>query len=224
VSSPAVPRSLPRFVTIGRKTEQLSHSETATSRLEDETLMTHIQAGDREALGTLFDRYSRLMFSVAARILRDTSEAQELVQDIFVHLFSRKGHGFDAARSSLRSWLIHVVYCRAYDRRDYLNVRRFYDSCEIADVMDSVPSRYCLESQAQATEIRRLLEQALSELNQRQKRTLELFFFEGHSLAEISSQLDEPLGNIRHHYYRGLDKLRQIFKLTRSALPDRWSE
>jgi RNA polymerase sigma-70 factor (ECF subfamily) len=224
VSSPAVPRSLPRFVSIGRKAEELSQSETAISRLDDETLMTHVQAGDREALGALFDRYSRLMFGVAARILRDVSEAQELVQDIFVNLFVRKENGFNSAKTSFRSWLIQVVYYRAFDRRDYLNARRFYDSCEIGEVVDSVPAKYCLESQAQATELRQLLEQALSELNERQKRTLQLFFFEGHSLAEISAQLDEPLGNVRHHYYRGLDKLRQVFKLTRSALPDRWSE
>lgn len=220
MSSPAVPRSLPRLITIDRKTD-LSHGDPAPSRLDDETLMIQVQSGDREALGVLFDRYSRLMFGVAARILRDVSEAQELVQDIFVNLFSNKEQAFNSARSSFRSWLIQVVYYRAFDRRDYLNARRFYDSCEIGEVVDSVPARYCLESQAQTTEIRRLLEEALSELNHRQKRTLELFFFEGHSLAEISAQLDEPLGNVRHHYYRGLDKLRQVFKMRRSALPHR---
>jgi RNA polymerase sigma-70 factor (ECF subfamily) len=164
------------------------------------------------------------MFGAAIRILRDVSEAQELVQDIFVNLFSKREQSFDSARTSCRSWLIQVVYYRAFDRRDYLNARRFYDSCEIGEVVDSLPSRYCLESQAQAIELRRLLEQALSELNYPQKRTLELFFFEGHSLAEISTQLNEPVGNVRHHYYRGLDKLRQTFKLTRSALPNGWSE
>ena len=223
MSSPAVPRSLPRLMAIDRKTG-LSHEDPAPSRLDDETLIINVQAGDQEALGTLFDRYSRLMFGVAARILSDVSEAQELVQDIFVNLFTNKGQGFNAARTSLRSWLVQLVYYRAFDRRDYLNARRFYDSCEIGEVVDAVPARYCLESQAQANELRRLLEEALSELNDRQKRTLELFFFEGHSLVEISTQLDEPLGTVRHHYYRGLDKLRQVLKLTRSVLPDRWGK
>jgi RNA polymerase sigma-70 factor, ECF subfamily len=224
VSSPAVPRSLPPFVAVDQKTEVVSHPEPASSGLDDETLMTHVQAGDREALGALFDRYSRLMFGVASRILKDVSEAQELVQDIFVNLFCKKGQDFNSARSSFRSWLIRLVYCRAFDRRDYLNARRFYDSYEIGEVVESIPAKYSLENQAQAKELRGLLEQALSELNHRQRRTLELFFFEGHSLTEISAQLDEPLGNIRHHYYRGLDKLRQVIKLTRAALPDRWRE
>lgn len=86
------------------------------------------------------------MFGAAARILRDASEAQELVQDIFLNLFSNKEHGFNSSRSSLRSWLIQVVYYRAFDRRDYLKSRRFYDSCEIGEVVDSVPAKYCLES------------------------------------------------------------------------------
>jgi RNA polymerase sigma-70 factor (ECF subfamily) len=183
----------------------------ALVRSNDEALMELVQAGDRDALGALFDRYSRLVFGVAARILRDASEAQELVQDVFIYLY-KKGRNFDPAKGSLKSWLVQIVYCRAFDRRDYLKAHRFYDSCDIEELADSLESRDCLEGHAQRTELRGMVNAAFSGLKERQRRTLEMFFFEGYSLREISLQLGEPFGNVRHHYYRGLAKLRETFK------------
>ncbi len=178
------------------------------AELTDEALMLKVQQGDRAALGLLFDRYSRLVFGVAVRILRDASEAQELVQDIFLYLY-RKGQNFDPAKSCLRSWLVQVVYSRSFDRRDYLKCRRFYDYSNIEEMGDLVPSGESLEIQA---ENRSTLAHALSKLSERQRLTLELFFFEGCPLEEISVRLDESLTNTRNHYYRGLQKLRHNLK------------
>jgi RNA polymerase sigma-70 factor, ECF subfamily len=180
-----------------------------SQQLSDELVMSRIQAGDQPALGLLFDRYSRLVLSVALRILHDTSEAQELVQDVFLYVFN-KAIAFDAGRGSLRSWLLQIAYSRAFDRRDYLTVRRFYDYCQIDEIIDSVPSQFCLENQGEISELREVLRTAFAALEERQQTTLNLFFFEGYSLKEISVRLDETLGNTRHHYYRGLEKLREL--------------
>jgi RNA polymerase sigma-70 factor (ECF subfamily) len=178
-------------------------------QLSDELLMSRIQTGDQQALGLLFDRYSRLVLSVALRILHDRSEAQELVQDVFLYMFN-KADAFDAGRGSLRSWLLQIAYSRAFDRRDYLTVRRFYDYCQIDEIIDSVPSHFCLENQGEISELGEMLQTAFAALEERQQTTLNLFFFEGYSLKEISVRLDETLGNTRHHYYRGLEKLREL--------------
>ena len=218
MSSSAVPRSLFAYLTTRDKAEALPKTPTPdVLQLDDESLVTQMQAGDMEALGILFDRYSRLVFGVAARILRDRSEAEEIVQDTFIYIYN-KGPHFDPMKGSFRSWLVHIVYCQSFNRRDYLNARRFYSSCDIADVVDSIPSNECVESHAQTAQLRGKLKQAFSELNERQRRTLELFFFEGHSLKEISSHLDEPLGNVRNHYYRGLNRLREVFTHARSTI------
>ena len=217
MSSSAVPRNLFAYFTTRSKAEPLPRSEDRDIPFDDEALMARVQTGDMEALGVLFDRYSRLVFGVAARILRDVSEAEEIVQDTFIYIYN-KGPRFDPMKGSFRSWLVHIVYCQSFNRRDYLNARRFYSSCDIADVVDSIPSNECVESNAQTTQLRGRLKQAFSELNERQRRTLELFFFEGHSLREISSHLDEPLGNVRNHYYRGLNRLREVFTHARSAI------
>ena len=185
----------------------------APDQLSDDSVMRSIQAGDQQALGVLFDRYSRIVLSVALRILHDASEAQELVQDVFLYIF-KKGSGFDPNRSSVRSWLVQVTYSRAFDRRDYLMVRRFYDHCQIDDIVDVVASDFSVETHRQLSETRELLREAFTALNERQRETLRMFFFEGYSLREISARLDETLGNTRNHYYRGLERLRELMTVS----------
>jgi RNA polymerase sigma-70 factor (ECF subfamily) len=177
----------------------------------DEVVMQRVQSGDKDALGLLFDRYSRLVLSVGLRILHDMSEAQELVQDVFLYVYTRC-RNFDSGKSLFRSWLVQIAYCRAFDRRQHLISRRFYDHCNIEEIVDSVKSNISPENQAELSEFRQSCELAFAELNERQRRTLELFFFQGFSLREISSQMDEPLATTRHHYYRGIEKLKSALK------------
>ena len=183
---------------------------TVESALADEAVMSRVQAGDKEALGLLFDRYSRLVLSVSLRILRDLSEAEELVQDVFLYVFN-KCASFDPQKSYFRSWLVQIAYCRAFDRREYLMNRRFYDYRNIDEILESVSSNVCLESCLERAEMRKLLEEAFTELTERQRTTLELFFFQGYSLREISVQMDEALATTRHHYYRGLAKMKSVW-------------
>jgi RNA polymerase sigma-70 factor (ECF subfamily) len=200
--------------------ENSCETSTKTHELADEAVIHRVQCGDKQALGLLFDRYSRLVLSIALRILRDTSEAQELVQDVFLYVFN-KSQTFDASKSPLKTWLVQVTYSQAFNRRQYLLVRRFYDYCHIDEVVDSVSSGFSLEAQGQIGELRELLRNAFAQLNERQRLTLQLFFFEGYSLREISAQLTQSLGNTRNHYYRGLERLREIMKLVLTPAPYR---
>ncbi len=189
---------------------------SGSGELADEVLIERICSGDKEALASLFRRYARLAHSVAARILRDTAEAEDLVQDLFIFIHRKCGL-FDQSRSSARSWIVQMAYHRAIERRRYLTTRHFYAQEEIQREAERVVGRPATESDYSAEEVfgRNGLEGVLEALSEDQRETLRLHFFEGYTLSEISTKLGQPLGNVWHHYYRALDKLRmQMFGTT----------
>jgi RNA polymerase sigma-70 factor (ECF subfamily) len=173
-------------------------------------LLTRIAEGDQEALGYLFQRYVRVVRSVAARVLRDTAEAEDLVQDLFLFIHRKCGI-FDSSKSSALSWIIQMTYQRAIERRRYLTARQFYAPPELPDGPDQVAGAPTTESDYSPEVVfgRNGLKKVMDALSEDQRETLRLHFFEGYTLAEISAKLDQPLGNVRHHYYRALDKLRK---------------
>jgi RNA polymerase sigma-70 factor, ECF subfamily len=180
----------------------------------DEVLVTEVAQGNREALSILFRRYARLVHTVSARILRDSVEADDLVQEVFMYL-ARKAADYDSSKCSARSWIVQVTYHRAIDRRRYLDSRHFYTRLDL-DQAKGLVSQGSEESGeidsfgqlVGKTTMRALLDT----LTEDQRHTLSLHFVEGYTFAEIAAKLDQSLGNVRNHYYRGLEKLRkQLF-------------
>jgi RNA polymerase sigma-70 factor (ECF subfamily) len=178
---------------------------------DDETLLMCLQASDMEALGVLFQRYAGLMLSIARRVLRDNDEAEDLVQDVFLFLFL-KSKSFDPAKGSARAWLMQVTFHRAYDRRRYLCARSFYDRALSEQAAEELPSPvnpaidnaedfFCWQS---------CLEPAFEGLSDDQRKTLMLYFYDGYTIHEISEKLGQSFGNVQHHFYRGLDRLRKL--------------
>ncbi len=188
------------------------NSSASPSRPEDQTLMARMQAGDEAALGQLLDRYARLVLGIGYRILRDPGEAQELVQDVFLHVY-HKNRLFDPQRGTFRSWLIRITCHRALNRREHLNLRRFYDERNLDDFVEVFEAAADLEYQADLSRCEQVLQQAFKDLSENQRKTLELYFFEGYTLREISGRLNESLANVRHYYYRALDRLRASAEL-----------
>ena len=178
--------------------------------LADEDLLVGFLNGDQEALGLLFQRYERVVRSVATRILRNSAEAEDLVQDLFIFI-QRKCGIFDSSKSTLRSWIIQMAYHRAIERRRYLTTRQFYSRTEIGSNTDQMVGTPTNESDYSAEAVfgRNGLNKVLEALSEDQRETLRLHFFDGYDLSEISQKVGQPLGNVRHHYYRGLDKLRK---------------
>jgi len=186
---------------------------TLAEKLDDEALLNRIQAGEQEALGYLFERHALLIRGIATRILRDTAEAEDLVQDVFLFIQRRCGI-FDSSKSSARSWIIQMVYHRAIERRRYLATRQFYAEAGLEGRADRLVGNATAENDYSAEAVfgRNGLTKVLGVLSEDQRETLRLHFFEGYTLAEIGAKLGQPVGNVRHHYYRALDKLRkQIF-------------
>jgi RNA polymerase sigma-70 factor, ECF subfamily len=176
----------------------------------DEVLLTHVAGGDQQSLGCLFQRYGRLLRSIAARILGDGSEAEDLVQDLFLFIL-RKSVIFDGSKSSARSWIVQMAYHRAISRRRYLVTRQFYSHEDIEGIGEQVVGVATTENDYSAEAVlgRNGLEKVMEALTDDQRETLQLHFFEGYTLAEISDKLGQPHGNVRHHYYRGLALLRK---------------
>lgn len=165
---------------------------------------------DAKALDGLFSRYSRLVYGIAFRILRDSGEAEEAVQESFLYVY-RKALTFDPRKGSARAWIVQVAYSRARDRKDQLSRRGFYvrRNIDSLDLEETLAGQEDLESEIGAKLDLIRLQGAFNELTASQRETLEMFYFQDMELREISERLRKPLGNIRHHYYRGLERLRR---------------
>jgi len=202
-----------RFSTLplsGEGNNQVRNPEKVCVTPLDEDLLAGLVKGDHEALGLLFQRYARVVRSVANRILRDATEADDLVQDLFLFI-RRKCSIFDSSKSSARSWIVQMAYHRAIERRRYLTSRQFYARTEIESNTKHMVGTPTAESDYSAEAVfgRNGLSKLLKSLTDDQRETLCLHFFDGYTLAEISQKSGQTLGNVRNHYYRGLDKLRK---------------
>jgi len=168
--------------------------------------------GVKKALAILFRRHARAVRNVAHRILRNEAEADDLVQEVFLFIF-RRAALFDADQGAARSWIFHVAYHRAFDRRRYLTSRYFYRSHELEETtVRLVDAREELPFHEQSMEGilgKQLMERFNTRLTAEQRQTIQLFFFDGYALKEIAERTGRSLVNVRNHYYRGLDRLRK---------------
>jgi RNA polymerase sigma-70 factor (ECF subfamily) len=178
----------------------------AQTFLSDSELIAGIQERDCDALSVLFDRYARLVFTISFRIVKNYSEAEDLVQEIFLHIYENCKR-FDPEKGAGRTWIVQIAYCRAFDRRAYLNRRSFYAGTNIADHENTLKEAVSFEDRISAYVTGTKIRQSFEELNEKQRVTLELYFFEGYTLREIADRIGETLENTRHFYYRGMERL-----------------
>jgi RNA polymerase sigma-70 factor (ECF subfamily) len=202
-----------RVTRFAKKDADLLHNPrySALATMPDETVMCHLTEGNHDALAVIFDRYRRLVIRVAMQILRDAAEAEDAMQSVFIAILET-AKKFDAERGSLRVWILQHAYHYALNRRRYLSLRGAYDLSEemIARVNLGSPTR------TPGYESERLIQQALAKLSTRQRETLELAFFDGLTMQEIAERTGQSYANIRHHYYRGLEKLRMLLSSGKS--------
>jgi RNA polymerase sigma-70 factor, ECF subfamily len=176
--------------------------------LTDDELMRQLKAGQGDALAVLFDRYHRLVLSIALKIVRDPGEAEDVMQNVFLEIF-RSVAQFDPAKGSTKTWLLQYAYHRSINRRQHLVARHFYQRTGTEDI-ETMTGAESLLGRFSHHELKHLLSQGLSTLNDRQRRVLELASYDGLSMAEIADKMGESVVNVRHHYYRGLKKLREL--------------
>jgi RNA polymerase sigma-70 factor, ECF subfamily len=183
------------------------------TEFSDEALIAQICEGSREMLAVLFRRYASLVRGTAYRVLRDVSEADDLLQDIFLLIYRLCGT-FDSSKGPARFWILQMTYRRAISRRRYLSSRHFYtrlDLDQAENQLGDMPSTSGghENSMEGALDRKEALQSWIAALSESQSETLHLFFFEGFTFEEIAAKLGQTVGNARNHYYRGLDKLRK---------------
>ena len=168
---------------------------------EDAALLTLVQKGDQQAMVSLFDRYSKLVYSVSLRVLRDPASAEDVLQEIFMQIW-RNPNGFSVTRGSLAGWLAVLARNRSVDV-----LRRRKPSDSVEDVVLSSPFNL-----AEDSERRLLMEKAqvlIARLPEDQQKTLEMAFFDGLSHSEIAERTGSPLGTIKSRIRRALLTLRE---------------
>ena len=184
----------------------------APADLSDEALLARVGQGSKEALAQLFRRHACLVRGIAYRVLRDQSEADDLLQDIFL-LVHRLAGSFDSSKGPARFWILQMTSRRAISRRRYLTARHFYTRVDLDDIetelADPRTSAAEIEGVIDVTRANGTLQKVFEELSENQQQTLKLFFVEGYTFDEIAEKLGQSRGNIKNHYFRGLERLRK---------------
>jgi RNA polymerase sigma-70 factor, ECF subfamily len=176
-------------------------------RLADEELMPLVGRKDAEAFEVLFDRHGGAAYSLAYRIVGDRAAAEEVTQEAFISVW-RSGARFDAARGSVRSWLLSVVRNRAIDflrsRAGKAPKLTFDDD----SVLEQRPAQERTEEEALQRETSAELRGALGKLPGEQSKVIELAYFGGFSHSEIARMLNLPMGTVKGRMRLGLEKIR----------------
>ena len=172
--------------------------------------MIRVRARDPEALQALYDRHANLVYGLGLRVLRDATEAEDLVQDVFLHLW-RRAEMFDGERGSFAGWLVSLARNRAIDRLRARRTReRKGDEYEAEQSIDTAPRAADPAESAYASELRGAVARALGTLPDAQRSALELAYFGGFSHSEIAQRLDAPLGTVKARVRQGMLRLRDL--------------
>lgn len=184
---------------------------TSPIQPSDEALVGMVSSGEEDALAALFRRYARVIRSVGQRTLRDSGEADDLVQEVFLYIH-RRSKLFDPSKGSARSWIFQVAYTQALIRRRQLKTHGFYTSPITDKTLENIPSSIKgthYDDTVEGFFGRNGWRSVWDSLTECQRETLRLHFYEGCTFTEIGEKLGQSYVNIRHHYYRGLEKLRK---------------
>jgi RNA polymerase sigma factor (sigma-70 family) len=171
----------------------------------DEELLEAVAAGDEEALGALYDRFGRVAYGVALRILRDRALAEDAVQEAFLALW-RSAERYRQERAKPATWILTLVHRRAVDlvRREDRRRGEPLDEAPEPATAGSVPE------EANLRERRTAVQAALRELPADQRQALELAYYGGYTQSELADRLGVPLGTVKSRMFAGLTRLREL--------------
>lgn len=173
-------------------------------------LLERIARGDGEALGELYDRLAPMLLALARRILEDSAEAEEVVQETFLQVWNQAGR-YDAGRAAVSTWLVLITRSRSIDRlRTRKVVGRTLDGFQ-QEKKGEYTSHEGARS-VQDEERRRRVRRELDGLPTEQREVLELAFFEGWTQSEIAERTGTPLGTVKTRTLLAMKKLRKTLQ------------
>lgn len=174
----------------------------------DEQVLDAVGRGDDDALGVLYDRFGRLAFRLAFRILRDRALAEDAVQEAFLAVW-RSADAYKRERAKPSTWILTVVHRRAVDivRREQ---SRRAEPLEVAPEPESRPA----DEDAVLRDRRAAVQAALTELPGEQRQALELAYYGGLTQSQLAERLGVPLGTVKSRMFAGLGRLRELLAET----------
>lgn len=171
---------------------------------DEDLLLDRVRAGDQQAMTQIFDRYSRLVYSVALRVLADTGHAEDVLQEVFFKVW-REPHTFLKGRGPLGAWLAVVARNRAIDA-----LRRRKPSESVDDVV--LVSKTNLAAESQHNSMIEMVRKVMKALPPDQQASMELAYFEGLSHSEIAARTGDPLGTVKTRIRSALITLRKALE------------
>lgn len=183
-------------------------SEPALDWQRDVELLRRIAGGDRPAFSDFYDQYSGLLFSIAVKVLNDSKEAEDVLQEVFVQIWN-KADAYDPRLGKPVSWAVTLARNKAIDRiRSFQRRSRLLDQAAIEADASPVESPSANES-LHGRENAEMIRSVVAALPPDQRRAIELAFFSGLTQDEIATTLQQPLGTIKARIRRGMLKLRE---------------
>ena len=175
----------------------------------DQELIERLRKRDPQAMSDIYDRFSRVVFSVIVRVVRNSAVAEELAQETFMRAWNR-GADFDASRGKIGPWLLTIARNRAID---YLRSTAGQQQANTFELVSSerVTLFVNTEDRMLDQETARRIRSAFSTLNANQRKVLELAYFEGLSQTEMATKLGQPLGTVKTWVRTALTTLRETF-------------
>jgi RNA polymerase sigma-70 factor, ECF subfamily len=177
-----------------------------TAQTTDADLLRRIARGDEESLAELYDRYRTILFGLLFRILGNRTEAEDILQDVFVQVWQR-AKDFDENRGKAFTWLVTLSRSRAIDRLRSLGSRS-----RVADEAAKETSDVIVDAVEDAINNERgeVVRAALKELPEEQRAALLMAYFDGFSQSEIAELTNTPLGTVKTRMRTGMTKLREL--------------
>jgi RNA polymerase sigma-70 factor, ECF subfamily len=176
-------------------------------RLADEELMPLIGEKDPDAFGVFYDRHGGVAYSLAYRIVGERGAAEDVTQEAFISIW-RSGARYDAARGSVRTWMLGIVRNRAIDFLRSKAGRAPKLDFDDDSILEHRPAAEQTESEALQRETAQEVRGALDELPGEQAKVIQLAYFGGFSHSEIAGMLGVPLGTVKGRMRLGLEKIR----------------
>jgi RNA polymerase sigma factor (sigma-70 family) len=187
-----------------RRPKRSESVKADVTQLSDEALLEAVARSDEQGLAELYDRFGRVAYGLALRVLRDPTLAEDAVQEAFLQVWRSAGR-FEPGRAKASTWLLTFVHRRAVDlvRREE---RRQTEPAESAPE----PARPGADEDVEARSKRQIVQDALRRLPSEQRQAIELAYYGGYTQSELAERLGQPLGTIKSRMFTGLKQLRGL--------------
>ncbi len=181
------------------------------ANLDDDQLVRLIAGGSSPAVEEMYDRYSRLIFSLAVHMVGDRFTAEEITLDVFTKLWEKAGN-YQPGRASVRTWLTSIARNRSIDELRRLDVRPEGHSTGWEEIAAHPVSASDPEGEAELGLARAHVWDALASIPKEQRQVIYLAYFTGQTQREIAAKLDIPLGTVKTRLRLGMEKLRTFLE------------